>query len=69
MKKSKIQNIFVHIVESTSSNSLPDKINEFHMQVIERKLNELAITPAHKTIIIDKIIDNLKSRENQGIIQ
>ena len=49
--------------------ALSDKINEFHLEVVERRLNSSNLTTDEKIAIIDKILDNLKSRELDGIIK
>ncbi|WP_347295889.1 hypothetical protein [Enterocloster bolteae] len=49
--------------------ALSDKINEFHLEVVERRLNSSNLTTDDKIAVIDKILDNLKSREFDGIIK
>jgi hypothetical protein len=49
--------------------SLSDKINEFHVEVLERKLNNSNLTVEEKIAVIDRILENLKSREHEGIIK
>lgn len=51
------------------SHSLSNKINEFHVEVIERRLNNSNLSAKEKIAVIDRILENLKSRENEGIIK
>ena len=63
MKRNCVQNVIVHIPDNMDLHALSDKINEFHLAVVERRLNSSNLTT------IDKILDNLKSREFDGIIK
>jgi len=49
--------------------ALSDKINEFHVAVIERKLNNSNLTTDEKIAVIDIILESLKSRAQDGIIK
>ena len=64
MKRNCVQNVIVHIPDNMDLHALSDKINEFHLEVVERRLNS-----SNKIAVIDKILDNLKSREFDGIIK
>ena len=63
MKRNCVQNVIVHIPDNMDLHALSDKINEFHLEVVERRLNSSNLTTD------DKIVDNLKSREFDGIIK
>jgi hypothetical protein len=67
MRKNHALNIIIHNADS-NPDFRPDIVNEFHVQVIERRLNQLPLTTAQKVIVIDKIIESLKKREINGII-
>ena len=69
MRKSRIKNIIIHTVDDTGSCSLSEKINKFHVDVIEHRLKQLNLPAEKKNVIIDKIIENLKLREIDGIIK
>ena len=69
MIKNNIQNIIIHTSKDTNSHVLADKINEFHVEVIKRRLNRSDLTTKQKIIVIDKIIEDLKLREVSGIIE
>ncbi len=69
MKKSYIQNIIIHMPDNMDFHFLSDKINEFHVEIIERKLNNSNLTVQEKIAVIDKILESLKSREHEGIIK
>ncbi len=69
MKKNYIQNIIIHTPDNMDFQSFSNKINEFHVEVIERKLNNSNLTVEEKIAVIDRILKNLKSREFNGIIK
>lgn len=69
MKKNCIQNIIIHVSDNMDSHSLSDKINEFHVEVIERRLSNSNLSVKEKIAVIDRILENLKSREHEGIIK
>ena len=49
--------------------ALSDKVNGFHAEVIERRLNQSNLTIEQKLAVIDKIIKSLKLRESGGVIK
>ena len=69
MKKNCIRNIIVHNADHVDLHTLADKVSEFHVQVIEQRLGQSNLTREQKVTIIDKIIENLKSREINGFIK
>lgn len=69
MKKNQIRRVIIHGADNLNFNSLSDKINEFHIEVIERRLNQLSLTKEQKNAVINRIIDNLKLREVNGVIK
>ncbi len=69
MKKNCIQNIIIHVSDNMDSHSLTDKINEFHVEVIERRLSNSNLSVKEKISVIDRILENLKLREHEGIIK
>lgn len=69
MGKNGIRNIVVHISDNADIHTLADRISEFHVDIIERRLNQSNLATEQKIAVIDKIIDDLKSREVAGIIK
>ncbi len=69
MKKNHVQSIIIHTPDNMDFHALSDKVNEFHAEVIERRLNRSNQTIEQKLAVIDKIIKNLKSRESGGVIK
>lgn len=63
MKKNSAQDVIIHIDDNVNFYSLADKISEFHADSIERKLNQLNLTVEQKIVIVDKIIENLKLKD------
>lgn len=69
MVNKQVRNIIIHLVKPTvSDTSIPDKINELHVEIIRRRLDQNNLTAEQKIAVIDQIIENLKSRETAGII-
>lgn len=69
MGKNKIRSIIIHRNNNAHTDSLSSRVNEFHVQVIERKLGQLYSTAEQKIAVIDEIIGNLKLREVNGFIK
>lgn len=69
MRKNIIHNVVVHVADNADIHALSDKVSEFHADIIERKLNQSNLTTEQKIAVIDKIIDDLKSREVNGFIK
>lgn len=69
MKKNYVQNVIIHVSDNVDFHALSDKINEFHFEAIERRLNRSNLTTEEKITVIDKILESLKSRELNGIIK
>ena len=69
MVNKQVRKIVMHLIEPPESNtSIPDKINELHVEIIKRRLEQNGLTAEQKIVVIDQIIENLKSRETAGII-
>ncbi|WP_077609597.1 hypothetical protein [Clostridium sp. Marseille-P2415] len=69
MKKNCIQNVIIHVPDDMDLHALSDKINEFHIEIIERKLHSSNLTNQEKVAVIDKILESLKLREQDGTIK
>ena len=69
MRRNIIRKIIVHGVDEAEIYVLAGRVSEFHVSVIERKLNQKNLTTEQKVAVIDRIIDSLKSREADGIIK
>ncbi len=69
MKKNYVQNVIVHITDGTDLHTLTDKVSEYHADIIESKLAQSDLTREQKIAVIDKIMENLKLREVDGIIK
>lgn len=69
MRKNHVHNVIIHIPENIDFHSLSDKINEFHLEVVESRLKRSNLTIEDKIAVIDKILVNLKSQELDGIIK
>ena len=62
MKKPQIRSVIPHFVSVGQPNLLPDRIADFHAQIIERRINQYNLTTEQKLTVIDQIIVNLRSR-------
>jgi len=68
VKKNLVRKIFIH-TNALDFHTLADKVNEFHVEIIERRLENSNFTKKQKLIIINRIIEELKSREVNHIIK
>ena len=69
MRKNHVQSIIIHTPDGMDFHTLSDRVNGFHAEVIERRLNQSNLTTEQKLAVIDKIIESLKSRESGGVIK
>lgn len=70
MVNKQVRNIIIHLVKPPESDtSIPDKINELHVEIIRQRLKQNNLTAEQKIAVIDRIIQNLKTREMAGIIR
>lgn len=69
MRKNLVQNVVIHTADETDGQPLATQINEFHVALIERSLNQSQLTLAQKKAVLDQIITDLKSQVGQGGLQ
>lgn len=69
MYKNRIRNIVIHEPDGGDNHALADKVNAFHVTVIERKLKHSPLTIEQKVSVIDKILEILKSRDVDGFVK
>lgn len=69
MKKPQIRSIIPHFVQHEHAKSLSSRIADLHIQVIESRLNQLALTTEQKLTVIDQILANLKNSEVHSVNQ
>lgn len=69
MYQNRIRHIVIHEPDGGDRHALADKVSEFHRDIIERKLNQSALSVEQKIAVIDKILDDLKLREADGFIK
>lgn len=69
MRKNSIHSITVHISDNMDYKALSDKINEFHIDLMKRRLKNSDLSTEEKIAVIDKIALQLKLRESNGIIK
>ena len=69
MGKNMARNVIVHLANHADLHALTDRVSEFHVNVIERKLHQSDLTTEQKIAVVNKILDDLKSREVNGIIK
>lgn len=68
MPRNRIRQIVFH-EPAEGIHALPDKVSEFHVDIIERRLNQSDLSTEQKIAVVDKILDALKSREVDGVIK
>lgn len=69
MKKNQIQSIVAHIVKDADRPPLLESVSRFHSEIIDRRLNASSLTVEQKIMVVDRVIQNLKSREVGGVIK
>lgn len=68
MKRNSIEAIVFHISDDMDFNALSDKINGFHVNLIEQKLRNSDFSMEEKVAVVNQISQQLKIREKNGII-
>ena len=69
VKRNSIEAVVFHISDDMDFNTLSDKINGFHVNLIEQKLRSSDFSTEEKVVIIDQISQQLKRREsNESIL-
>ena len=69
MKKNLVRSVSVHIKDGADMNALADMISDLHADIIERRLKNSGLSSKQQAEVIDRIIENLKSREQNGLIK
>lgn len=69
MRKNIVQKVIVHVADDADLHALAAKVSKFHVEIIERKLSQSNLTTEQKIIVINKVIEHLKSREVNGMIK
>lgn len=68
MKRDSIEAIVFHFSDDMDFNALSDKINGFHVNLIEQKLRNSDYSMEEKVAVVNQISQQLKIRERNGII-
>ncbi|MDE7302480.1 MAG: hypothetical protein K2N60_04070 [Oscillospiraceae bacterium] len=69
MRKNLVRSVSVHIEDGADLNALADMISDLHADIIERKLKNSGLSPKQQAEVIDRMIENLKAREQNGLIK
>ena len=64
MKKKKTRNIIVHVAQNADSESIADKINDFYIEIVKRRISGNNYTKAKRIKIIDGLMEKIKMRKN-----
>lgn len=67
MKNKSIPSIEIHNSDTMDIEALSDKINEFYIDFIERRLRDSDLSTDEKIAVIDVIKKQLKLRDSNGI--
>lgn len=65
----RVHYVIGHVADDMDIHTLANKVSEFHAGVIERQLKQSGLTTQQKIIVIDRILQNMKSREVDGLIK
>ena len=68
MSKQIVQGIVLHTPPNSPSQSLANRVSEFHAEVIERRLKQTNLTTEQKIGVLDRILTDLRAREVEGVI-
>jgi hypothetical protein len=68
VKRNSIEEIVFHISDDMDFNALSDKINGFHVNLIEQKLRNSDFIMEEKVAVVNQISQQLKIRERNGRI-
>lgn len=63
MKKNFVQDVIIHMDDTIDFYALANKVSKFHADIIERKLNQSNLTIEQRIAVVDKIIKNLKLKD------
>lgn len=69
MQKNHVRRIIGHTPNQKETGCLISRVNEFHLEIIERRLNQSGLSVQQKVDIVDKILASLKAREVDGSIK
>lgn len=61
MGKNCVQRVVVHLDEQASGLSLSDKISQFHVDIIERRLASSGLSAEDQIAVIKRIMENLNA--------
>ncbi len=67
LKSKSIPSIEIHHSDTMDFEALSDKINEFYLDFIERRLRDSDLSTDEKIAVIDIIKKQLKLRDSNGI--
>ena len=67
MRHNRIQRVVVHAPNSMLA--ITSSVNAFCVEAIERRLKQSGLTTKEQLFVIDHIIETMKSREVEGIIE
>lgn len=62
MGKNRVQQVIIH-AQDADLRLISEQVSKFHVEMIERRLNQSQLTTAQKMDIIDKIIQILRERK------
>lgn len=69
MRKNIVNSVIIHGMEGIDISAIADRICGFHVEIIERRLNQTNISMENKIELIDSIKKILKAREKDGLIK
>lgn len=62
MGKNRVQQVIIH-AQDADLRLISEQVSKFHVEMIERRLNQSQLTTAQKMDIIDKIVQILRERK------
>lgn len=69
MKNNTVCSVIIHSTDDKGMYALANRVSSFHIELIERRLNQSNLTQVQKITVIDKIIESLESQLGNSIIE
>lgn len=58
----KIRQVIVHIADDADLSALTDRVSQYHVEIIARRLKQSDLSVEQKIAVIDRIAEDLRGR-------
>lgn len=66
MGKNRVQQVIIH-AQDADLGLISEQVSKFHVEIIERRLNQSQLTTAQKMDVIDEIMQILRECKSPGL--